>query len=203
MAPPDIKPPAVSKPEEIINDEIRGLGATGSQICVYRCMDREEAEQIGIDFLGFQARRPDELQMQNLKGHLGHVDQAEKKYCATDRPPKVLTEFLLKPNAHDLLFSPKVAAIGTKSHATAMIAETAEQKNQGKYVVKESGEGYVKGYIGIKSEKNYLSLAMQGKQSNNGQVRDNPSKRLLSKLTQLVRAIEPGTEASCLKVLDY
>ena len=192
--------PAASKPEEIIDDEISGLGDTGTQICLYRCMDESEAKQIEIDLVGYRALRPYQLKMQYLKGHLGHLDQASH-YCRPGQsgPPKALIEFLLLPNAHDLLFSPKMAAIGTEAKSTAVMAETAEQKKQGKYVVKDNSEGFVKGYMGIKSEDRYFSLAMQANQRN---IKDNETKRLLSRLTQYVRAIRPGTKARCATVSD-
>ncbi len=49
-------------------------------------------------------------------------------------------------------FSPKVAALGTASRKTAVIAETAKVRGEGLYVVKQSGEGYVKNFVGIKAE---------------------------------------------------
>ena len=191
--------PPGSLPINIIDREISNLEKEGTQICLYRCMDETEAEQIGIDLEGYKHLKPCQLKMKYLKGHLGHHDQASQ-YCRTGQAgaPKVLIEFLLLPNAHNLLFSPRISAIGTESKSTAVMAEIALQKGQGKYVVKKNSEGFVKGFIGIKSEKGYFSLAMQGNQA---QISDNDTKRLLSRLTQYVKAIKPETEATCSKVL--
>ena len=68
------------------------------------------------------------------------------------------------------------------------------------YVVKTNGEGYVKDYTGIKSEKDYYSLTMQPIKNaaiTNATTAPNGAQRLLSSLTQYVRAIRPGTEADC------
>ena len=192
------KVPAGSKPLDIIDEAISGLGETGAQICLYRCMDETEAREIKIDLERYQSLRPCQLSTKYLKGHLGHLGQA-RNLCweRQSGAPKVLIEFLLKPNAHNLLFSPRVAALGTESKSTAVMAEMALQEGQGNYVVKKNSEGFVKGYIGIKSEQGYFSLAMQ---ANQGQISDNETKSLLSQLTQYVRAIERGSENFCSKV---
>ena len=191
--------PTASQPITYIDQDISNLAKTGTQICLYRCMKVTEARDIGINLQNYGHLKPCQLAMEDLKGHLGHLTQASK-YCRPGQtgPPKVLIEFLLLPNAHNLLFTPRVAAIGTESKSTAVIAEMALVKKEGKYVVKGNAEGFVSGFIGIKSEEDYFSLAMQGNQV---RIADNPTKRLLSKLTQYVKAIEPGTEATCSKVL--
>ena len=170
------------------------------QICVYRCMDNQtEAVDMGIDVVGCKAKRPSDLVMGKMTGHIGHLNQA-REFCPQGGPQsKVLVEFLLKPGAHDLLTSPDVAALGIKSRKTALLAEVAKLRGLGAYVVKKgsSGEGYVKNYIGIKPEGIYYSLAMQANKK--GEAKDNNTKRLFSALTQYVRAIKPGGEADCNK----
>ena len=161
-------------------------------------MDNQtEAVDMGIDVVGCKAKRPSDLVMGKMTGHIGHLNQA-REFCPQGGPQsKVLVEFLLKPGAHDLLTSPDVAALGTESRKTAILAEVAKLRGLGAYVVKNSGEGYVKNYIGIKSELVYYSLAMQANKK--GEAKDNNTKRLFSALTQYVRAIKPGGEADCNK----
>ena len=159
-------------------------------------MDKTEAVDMAIDVVGYKAKRPCDLVMGKMTGHIGHLNQA-RDFCPLQGQPesKVLAEFLLKPGAHDLLTSPDVAALGTESKKTSLLAEVAKLRGLSAYVVKNNGEGFVKDYIGIKSESVYLSLAMQG--NKRGEVKDNNSKRLFSALTQYVRAIKPRTEAKC------
>ena len=163
-------------------------------------MDKSEAENMAIDLVGYKAKQPCNLVMGQMTGHIGHLNQA-RDFCPREGQPdgKVLVEFLLKPNADRLLFSPTVAALGTASRKTAILAEVAKQKGLCPYVVKKggSGEGFVNGYIGIKPEENYYSLAMQANKK--PPVRDNNTKRLFAILTQYARAIQPGSEADCNK----
>ena len=191
------KNPASANPITTIDARVAGINTKDAKhFCVYRCMDKGEAEKMTIDLKDFEAEQPCNLIMGQITGHLGHLDQA-RLFCPMDPPPedKILVEFVLKPGAHDLLFSPDVAALGTESRKTALLAEVATRKNLGQFVVKKTGEGYVNGYIGIKSEENYYSLAMQANKK--GEVKDNNTKRLFSALTAYVRAIKPGTEAEC------
>ena len=177
-------------------DELAGK-AEKVQICVYRCMLKTEAESITLDLTGKTARTPCNLFLSQLTGHIGHHKQA-KDFCLRQEAqggPKVLVEFLLKPNAHELLFSPEVAALGSKARKNTLIAETAKQKNLGVYVVKGGkpgsvGEGYMEGFIGIKPEGDYYSLALQAAK---GGVSDNNTKRLVAALTQSVRVIDTDT----------
>ena len=180
-------------------DELAGR-AEKVQICVYRCMTQKEAESITLDLTGETAKTACNLPLSQLTGHIGHHVQA-KDYClrkGADGRPKLLVEFLLKPNAHELLFSPEVAALGSTARSLGYIAETGLRKNLGVYVVKgqnakkgAAGEGYVIGFIGIKPEGDYYSLAMQGDKKG---VNDNNTKRLFKALTQSVRVIATNTK---------
>ena len=179
-------------------DELAGK-AEKVQICVYRCMSRQEAERITIDLEHNRAKIPCRLFLSQLTGHIGHHVQA-KAYCLRKTTEdKVLVEFLLKPNAHELLFSPEVAALGSTARSNAYIAETAHQKKLGVYVVKgqggkkgAAGEGYVNGFIGIKPEGDYYSLTLQANKPD-APVNDNNTKRLVAALTQSVRVIDTDT----------
>ena len=192
------KNPASGNPINTIDAAVARVQAGKTErICVYRCMDRAEAVNMGIDLDDFKAKKPCYLIMGQITGHLGHLNQA-RDFCPKDPPAKdkILVEFGLKPGADELLFSPDVAALGTASRKAALIAETAKRKKLSQFVVKTSGEGYVNNYIGIKSEENYYSLAMQANKK--GETKDNNTKRLFSALTDYVRAIEPGTDANCI-----
>ena len=177
-------------------DELAGK-AEKVQICVYRCMAQKEAESITLDLTGKTARPPCYLLLSQLTGHIGHYKQAKKICLKEPTEGKHLVEFLLKPNAHELLFSPEVAALGSTARKNAYIAETAKQKKLGVYVVKglggkpgAGGEGFVDGFIGIKPEGEYYSLVMQ---ANKNFVTDNNTKKLLAELTKSVRVIDTDT----------
>ena len=190
--------PEDSKPVKTIDDYIASLQAKGTQICLYRCMSAKEASEAGIDTFTYEPKLAGVF-MQRFTGHLGHPEYS-KSLCterqqSTGSEPPVLVEFLLKPNVQELLFSPHVAAIGTKSTSTAVIAETAIQKGEKtRYVVKEHGEGYVKGFMGIKSETNSFSFALQ---ASGNEPRNTVTKELLIKLTYHVKAIPREQEPTC------
>lgn len=195
--------PAASKPVNTIDAQISQLPATGTQICVYRCMGVSEAKNIGIEYT---AKLASVLSKDYLSGHLGQRDYSTRmcneRQTSAASEPNVLAEFLPRPNAHDLLFSPNVAAIGTKSSSTAVIAETTLQRGETtKYVVTQNSEGYVNGFIGIKSEKDYFSLAMQDKKPKDLNGDPIPvktdSKTLMWRLIESARAIPPGQQATC------
>ena len=173
------------------------------QFCVYRCMPRKEARRITIDLTGKTARTPCNLFLSQLTGHIGHYKQAndmcesKKGKEVEEEEEKLLVEFLLKPNAHELLFSPEVAALGSTARKNAYIAETAKQKKLGVYFVKglrgkpgACGEGFVDGFIGIKPEGEYYSLVMQADKKS---VTDNNTKKLFAELTKSVRVIDTST----------
>lgn len=190
--------PEASKPINTIDAKLANLPATGTQICLYRCMSAKEAREAEIDTVNYTPKLADAF-MQRFTGHLGHPEYS-KSMC-TERQksagsePSVLVEFLLRPNVQELLFSPDVAAIGTKSASTAVIAETALQKGETtRYVVKEHGEGYVNGFMGIKSEKDSFSFALQ---ASGNEQRNTVTKELLIKLTQHVKAIPLEQEPTC------
>ena len=177
-------------------DELAGK-AEKVQICMYRCMALKEAKSITIDLTGKTARPPCYLLLSQLTGHIGHHKQAKDICSKKPTEGKHLVEFLLKPNAHELLFSPEVAALGSTARKNAYIAETAKQKKLGVYVVKglggkpgTGGEGFVDGFIGIKPEGEYYSLAMQ---ANKRTVRDSNTKKLFAELTKSVRVIDTNT----------
>lgn len=190
----DLKPIVIKD----FQDEVAKVEAEKEkeQFCVYRCMERSEAVNMAIDLVNFQAKQPCYVIMGQMTGHIGHLKQA-REFCPQDQPSetKILVEFVLRPNAHKLLFSPDVMVLGTASRKTALIAEAAIRKKLGYFVVKKGGEGYANGYIGIKPEKKYYSLAMQANKI--GEVRDNKTKQLFSALTQYVKAIKPGARADC------
>ena len=178
-----------------IRDEAdkRAAKAEKVQICVYRCMPEEEAKKITVDLEHNRAKIPCNLFLSQLTGHIGHHVQARDLCQRQPRKGKYLVEFLLKPNAHELLISPEVAALGTTARKNALIAETAKQKKLGEYVVagkKGAGEGFVAGFIGIKPEGEYYSLVMQ---ANKKAVSDNNTKKLFAELTQSARVIDPDT----------
>ena len=187
------------KPINTIDAKLADLPATGPQICLYRCMSAEEARAAGIDTVNYTPKLAD-ASMQRFTGHVGHPDDA-KDYCRNRQQsqgsePPVLVEFLLRPNVEELLFSPHVAAIGTKSASTAVIAETAIQKGERiTYVVPTNAQdGYVKGFMGIKSETSSFSFALQA----SGNIPDvTDTKKLLIKLTQHVKAIPLDQEPTC------
>ena len=187
------------KPINTIDAKLADLPATGPQICLYRCMSAEEARAAGIDTVKYTPKLAD-ASMQRFTGHVGHPDDA-KDYCRNRQQsqgsePPVLVEFLLRPNVQELLFSPHVAAIGTKSASTAVIAETAIQKGEKTtYVVPTNAQdGFVKGFMGIKSETSSFSFALQA----SGNIPyDTDTKKLLIKLTQHVKAIPLDKEPTC------
>ena len=187
--------PEESKPINTIDAKLADLPATGPQICLYRCMSAEEASKAEIS----NTPKLADASLQMLTGHLGHPEYSksmctERQKSAGSVPP-VLVEFLLRPNVQELLFSPDVAAIGTKSASTAVIAETAIQKGEKtRYVVAKNGEGYVKGFMGIKSETNSFSFALQA----SGNIpRNTDTKELLVKLTYHVKAIPLDKKPTC------
>ena len=191
--------PEELKPIKTIDAKLADLPATGPQICLYRCMSAEEARAAGIDTVKYTPKLAD-ASMQRFTGHVGHPDDA-KDYCRNRQQsqgsePPVLVEFLLRPNVQELLFSPHVAAIGTKSASTAVIAETAIQKGEKTtYVVPTNAQdGFVKGFMGIKSETSSFSFALQAS-GNKPIITD--TKDLLIKLTYHVKAIPLDKEPTC------
>ena len=191
--------PEALKPINTIDAKLADLPATGTQICLYRCMSAKEASEAGIDTDHYTPELAD-ASMQRFTGHLGHPEYSkslctERQQSKGSEPP-VLVEFLLRPNVQELLFSPHVAAIGTKSASTAVIAETAIQKGETtRYVVpKHAQDGYVNGFMGIKSEKDSFSFALQ---ASGNEPRNTVTKELLIKLTYHVKAIPREQEPTC------
>ena len=170
-------------PIDIIDAGIANLNKDGKQYCLCRGMEEREAIAMGIELGEDKSYKPDDLDMGKVTGHIGHCDQA-RKYAR-----KVLIEFQLIPDGHKLLFSPDVAALGTALRKTAVIAETAKVEGKERYVVKPSGEGYVKGFVGIKAESDdYYSLAMAPNKENDPKLND--AKRLIAKLTDKVTQLK-------------
>ena len=173
-------------PIDIIDAGIANLNKDGKQYCLCRGMEEREAIAMGIELGGGKSYKPDDLDMGKVTGHIGHCEYA-RKYARS--PGNALIEFQLIPNGHELLFSPDVAALGTASRKTAVIAETAKVEGKERYVVKPSGEGYVKGFVGIKAESDdYYSLAMAANKENDPKLND--AKRLIAKLTDKVKQIK-------------
>ncbi len=182
----------VTNPIDIIDAGIGNLKEGGPQYCLCRSMVEREAIAMGIELGEYKSYRPDDLDMGKVTGHIGHCDQA-REYAKF--PGNVLIEFKLISNGHKLLFSPDVAALGTASRKTAIIAETAKVEGKGRYVVKPSGEGYVKGFVGIKAEgDDYYSLAMAANKENDPKLND--AKRLIAKLTDKVTQLEIKKEGN-------
>jgi hypothetical protein len=148
-------------------------------------MKKCEAINMGIKVGTYASYSPGELDMGKITGHIGHRVPVYEHTQQGD----VVLEFKLLHDAHHLLFSPKVAAIGSKSQKTRLIAEVGRINAKNgigpEYAVtraKGPGEGFVKDFIGIKSEGgDYYSIAMA---ANKGTApKDTDTKKLLAKLT--------------------
>ena len=140
---------------------------------------------MGIKVGTYASYSPGELDMGKITGHIGHRVPVYEH----TQPGDVVLEFKLLPDAHRLLFSPKVAAIGSKVQKTRLIAEVGKiEAGKGlgpEYAVsraKGPGEGFVKDFIGIKSEGgDYYSIAMAANKEN--EAKDNDTKKIFAKLT--------------------
>ena len=143
---------------------------------------------MGIEVGKYKSYKPGDLNMDKVTGHIGHEDQA-KQYAKNPKiKGNVLIEFKLKPNAQNILFSPQVAALGTASRTTAIIAETARVQGFEGYVVGKSGEGFVRKHIGLKPEDKYISLAMAANKERDPNWND--AKRMIASLTEKVTEIK-------------
>ena len=92
--------------------------------------------------------------------------------------------------------------VGTTAGSTAVIAETTLRRGETtNYVVQNSGEGYVNGFIGIKSVENYFSLAMEHGKRKDSDSDQKPvaivSETFMWKLIESARAFPPEQQATC------
>ncbi|MBN3925380.1 DUF4157 domain-containing protein [Nostoc sp. NMS4] len=106
-----------------------------------------------------------------ISGHLGGELQAETydndKPNGDDNKQRML-EFTLKPGAEEILFDPKIMALGMDTSITRLI-RAGRKPSQEEYAKANDNEGSLSGYIGVKPEKRggeSFSLSVGGNATN-------------------------------------
>ncbi|MFJ1974477.1 hypothetical protein ACIO93_38280 [Streptomyces sp. NPDC087903] len=164
--------------DEVLSSVIPGLleslaDSTGDQLVLFRTMPREEADEILAWQTGKKKTSDDWMEsipatgpglaFNNdatvgeipVKGHMGDEGQARHYYDkGTDeaREAKAVLKFVLKPGAHDLLFSPQYMALASQGEGLDAIRNNKKFEGQ-QFPTAADGEGNLPGYIGVKSEK--------------------------------------------------
>ncbi|MEU3896374.1 DUF4157 domain-containing protein [Streptomyces sp. NPDC045251] len=136
--------------------------SSGGQLSIYRGMPKDQADAI-VEW--FEQRRQGTLAADSvlpMKGHFGDEEQATKYYNG-DPAANVLLKFVLKPGAHDLLFSPEVMALAADGRGANAIRHSERFEGQ-TFQTASTAEGSLEGYVGVKSEM----LELEGKTRGRG-----------------------------------
>lgn len=156
------------KPIKIIDDLLEDLSPDGPKLTLWRAMPEAEAKALfkkGADETlepGIPYSVPN-IEQAAIQKHLGEYSYVTRIENGKPKYEGYLVKFTLKPNAQDILFSPSIAAIGKQGDAPKALAAASKYNplHKGKrFVWKENGEGYVDGFIGLKSEDNKTGLSL-------------------------------------------
>ena len=143
-----------------ILEQLEQVGqASKSQLRIYRGMKKKEAEAIMRVFNGKSAdiekllhSKPKSADLRKAGGILpvdGHLAGREQANEYAQGDDEALLEFVLKPGAHLLLFSPAFMALAPAGKGTGgMLLELL-----GDFPLGNASEGNLPGYVGLKSEK--------------------------------------------------
>jgi len=194
--------------------------SSNGRLALYRTMPESECQEIMAwystlkadteAFVGQRAARDTEaireafreqkVGAMPIRGHVGDEQQARSYLAGTQSGRsgeiKVLVSFVLKPGAHELLFTPQYMVLAPTGIDNACVAEYERQLKMRSFFVANRGEGGKRGYIGLKSEdRGDFSLLPCSPQPSSSEAADS-SKLLFQLFVDEIEKVEHKASAS-------